>query len=82
MKYLIIEDEMHNAQLLEQYINQIKTDALLLAILPSVTEAFINFLIANLRVRILPITDGIKPFGSFLNLRSVKNYYLYPQLVY
>ena len=39
MKYLIIEDEMHNAQLLEQYINQIKTDALLLAILPSVTEA-------------------------------------------
>ena len=43
MKYLIIEDEMHNAQLLEQYINQIKTDALLLAILPSVTEAVQRF---------------------------------------
>jgi len=39
MKYLIIEDEMHNAQLLEKYIQQIIIDASLLAIIPSVADA-------------------------------------------
>lgn len=39
MKYLIIEDEMHNAQLLHNYIQQINTDATLLEIIPSVTDA-------------------------------------------
>ena len=39
MRYVIIEDEVHNAQLLDGYIQQLKTDALLLAIIPSVSEA-------------------------------------------
>ena len=39
MKYLIIEDEVHNAQLLERYIQEIKSDAILLEILPSVADA-------------------------------------------
>ena len=39
MNYLIIEDEIHNAQLLEKYVQQIKTDAQLLAIIPSIAEA-------------------------------------------
>ena len=39
MKYLIIEDEMHNAQLLKNYIQQIKTEAILLEIIPSVSDA-------------------------------------------
>lgn len=39
MKYLIIEDELHNAQLLQKYIHQIVEDATLLKIIPSYTEA-------------------------------------------
>lgn len=39
MNYLIIEDELHNTQLLDKYVQQIKTDGQLLAIIPSVAEA-------------------------------------------
>lgn len=39
MKYLIIEDEMHNAQLLQNYIQLIKDEASLLKIIPSVIDA-------------------------------------------
>jgi two-component system, LytTR family, response regulator LytT len=47
MKYLIIEDEMHNAQLLKNYIQQIKSEAILLEIIPSVSDA-VQWFKANL----------------------------------
>jgi len=46
MKYLIIEDELHNAQLLQKYIQQIVEEATLLEIIPSFTEA-IDWLASN-----------------------------------
>lgn len=39
MKYLIIEDELHNAQLLQKYIQQILSDSTLLGVIPSYGEA-------------------------------------------
>lgn len=43
MNYLIIEDELHNAQLLQKYIQQIVYDATLLEIIPSYAEAITWF---------------------------------------
>lgn len=39
MKYLIIEDELHNAQLLQKYIQQSLSDSTLLGVIPSYAEA-------------------------------------------
>jgi len=62
MKYLIIEDEMHNAQLLNNYVQQITIGAQLLAIIPSVTEAiswFTNNAMPDIVFMDIRLEDGL-----------------------
>ena len=71
MKYLIIEDEMHNAQLLVNYIQQIKHDATLLEIIPSVADTvlwFKNNAIPDLVFMDIRLEDGL----SFEIFKSIE----------
>lgn len=82
MNYVIIEDEIHNAQLLAKYVQQIQVKANLLQIIPSISETvhwFQHHDMPDLLFMDIRLEDGLS-FEIFNQIEFTCPIYLQPHM--